>query len=325
MFPLVAPFLLGLLITYIIKKPVEFLEMRFNLPRGVSVSLILFLTLLVICFALTLIISRVYLEIKYLLADLPEKIKNIGEAVEEGEIRLQEWLRLPKEFYQGMLPKPENLVASVRGALQEILGVLLGFPSFLFQLVLSGLAAYFFSRDKEKIFHFLCSLFPESWRRPVLRLYQELILTTLSFIKVQLILVLITALLTALIFGISGYPRAGLIALTVGLLDFLPMFGPAAFFLPWAGWLFFHGQLGTGIFLIAVLLFILGVREVAEVRLLRRNLGIHPLTALLSVYLGLKFFGVFGFFIGPVCFMLMRSFYYFALPFFRDAELFPYN
>src|SRR5690554_5623539 len=126
LFPLVAPFLLGLLIMYIIRKPVEFLEIRFNLSRGVSVSLILFLTLLVICFTLTVIISRIYLEIKDLLADLPEKIKDIGEAVEKGEIRLQERLRLPEEFYQGIFPKPENVVATVRGALQEILGVLLG-------------------------------------------------------------------------------------------------------------------------------------------------------------------------------------------------------
>lgn len=314
LFSLFAPFLLGLLITYLIEEPVAFVQKKLNLPRWFSVSVLLLLTLILTSCTLTFVISRVYLELKSLLADLPDRLMILGSEVKELQIRMKEWLRMPEEIWSGLAVQPESILLSASGVLQEVLNVLKTFPTFVFNLFLSGLAAYFISRDKEKILSFLLSFFPESWRQPAIRLHQEIIASTLRFLKVQSLLALITTLLSTFFLGVSGFPRAGLIGIGVGLLDFLPMIGPAAFFLPWAGWEFLRGEIGAGIILITVLLIILGVRELAEVRLIRQNLGLHPLAALLSVYLGLKLFGIYGFFIGPLFFVIMRSFYQGILP-----------
>ena len=314
LFSLLAPFLLGLLITYLIEEPVAYMEKRLNLPRWFSVSVLLLMALILTSLALTLILSRVYLELKGLLADLPEKLIILSSEGEKFLSRTKEWLRIPEELWPGLAVQPESVLAGAGGALQEVLNLLKAFPAFVFNLFLSGVAAYFFSRDKEKILLFLLSFFPEGWRQPTVKLHQEIIVSTLRFLKAQFLLALITALLSCFFLGIFGFPRAGLISIGVGLLDFLPMIGPAAFFLPWAGWKFLRGEVGAGILLTVVLLFILGVREFAEVRLIRQNLGLHPLAALFSVYLGLKLFGIYGFFIGPLLFVIMRSFYHGILP-----------
>lgn len=311
---LFAPLLLGLLITYLIEEPVAYMEKRLNLPRWFSVSALLLMALILISLALTLIFSWVYLELKGLLADLPEKLILLCSAGEKFLSRTKEWLRVPDELWPDLAVRSESVLTGASRALQEVLNLLKAFPAFVFNLFLSGVAAYFLSRDKEKILLFLLSFFPEDWRQPTVRLHQEIIVSTLRFLKAQFLLALITALLSCFFLGICGFPRVGLISIGVGLLDFLPMIGPAAFFLPWAGWKLLHGEVGAGILLTVALLFILGVRELIEVRLIRQNLGLPPLAALFSVYLGLKFFGIYGFFTGPLLFLLMRSFYHGILP-----------
>lgn len=314
LFPLFAPFLLGLLITYLIEEPVAYLEKRLNLPRWFSVSALLLLALILISLALTLILSRIYLELKSLLTALPEKLILLNSAGEEFFSRIKAWLRIPDELWPGLAVRPESLLTGASSVLQEVLNLLKAFPAFVFNLFLSGVAAYYLSRDKEKILHFLLSFFPEGWRQPTIKLHQEIIVSILGFVKAQFLLALITALLSCFFLGICGFPRAGLISIGVGLLDFLPMIGPAAFFLPWAGWKLLRGEVGAGILLTVTLLFILGVREFVELRLIRQNLGLPPLAALFSVYLGLKLFGIYGFFTGPLLFVLMRSFYHGILP-----------
>lgn len=283
-------------------------------PRRLAVVILLICTLVLSALFLTAVFSQIYREIRGLLVTFPAKIITFKREVDRIQSLIKDGLQLPEEFWEGMLIKPENLMEKVGGLLQRVLNLLKGLPVFLLNLFLSGLAAYWFSQDQNKMSHFILSFLPNEWRRPVIKVYQELLLSISGFLKVQLMLGVITGLCASFLMAVFGFPRFGLIGLTVGMLDLLPMIGPSILLLPWAGWMFFTGAIRTGVLLLLILLILYGLRQLAEVYFLDRSLGLHPLVTIISLYLGVRLFGFYGFVLGPLFFLLIRSFYYRVLP-----------
>ena len=123
---------------------------------------------------------------------------------------------------------------------------------------------------------------------------------TVNYLRVQLVLASVTAAVTVLGLTLVGAPYALLAALLVGLLDVAPGLGPGTVLGPWALLAALFGQVGLGIRLAAVLVLTSLVRPMLEPRLVGGRVGLHPLVALGSMYVGLRLFGVIGFAAGPV-------------------------
>jgi predicted PurR-regulated permease PerM len=99
------------------------------------------------------------------------------------------------------------------------------------------------------------------------------------------------------------------ISLLVGLADILPVLGPGAVFLPWIVWQFINGRTGMGISLLAVYIIISVVRQFLEPKIVGDNIGLHPLTTLISLYVGLQLGGAVGLILGPVTVVIFIACY----------------
>ena len=51
------------------------------------------------------------------------------------------------------------------------------------------------------------------------------------------------------------------------------------------------------------------MRQLSEPRIVSRQIGIHPILTLVSVYVGIKFFGVPGMILAPILMLLAVNFY----------------
>ncbi len=335
-FPLLTPFIAGLIIAYLMEPSVKWMENKIKLPmwmkkrkinisRPVAVLVVLVIIFIVGGLVLTFVFSRLYVEIRDLLVELPGKLMWLARESDRLVGQLRERFQVPDAFWEQLRLRPENLIETASGFIQDFLQNSLnffrGFPVFIVNLFLSALAAYFFSRDKTKIIAFVMSLVPERWREPALRLHNDVVLSALNFLKIQITLAMISGLLAAFFLGLFGFVRSGLLGTLIGILDLLPLVGPTTLFLPWIGWNFVNANFGRGFLLTAILLVVLGVRQLAEVRLVGKRLGLHPLMAMFSIYVGLRIFGVYGVFIGPVLFVMLRSFYYGILPLLEHEKL----
>lgn len=49
------------------------------------------------------------------------------------------------------------------------------------------------------------------------------------------------------------------------------------------------------------------VRQLIEPRIVSSNVGVHPLIALISMYLGFKIFGVLGMIFGPIIMIILKD------------------
>ena len=128
-----------------------------------------------------------------------------------------------------------------------------------------------------------------------------------GFLRARFVLLSITAVMTILGLSAMRVSYAWLLGLACGALDILPLVGPSALFLPWALYHILVGNIGFALGLVSVLALSSAVRQVAEARVMGRNLDLHPLVALISVYVGVQLFGVKGFIAGPLAVIFFKA------------------
>ena len=77
--------------------------------------------------------------------------------------------------------------------------------------------------------------------------------------------------------------------------------------IPWAVIMLFTGNWTYAIGLMLLYLLSYFLREILEAKLMGSRMGIRPLEMLMSMYAGLLLFGVTGFLLGPLGYLLVRE------------------
>jgi predicted PurR-regulated permease PerM len=90
------------------------------------------------------------------------------------------------------------------------------------------------------------------------------------------------------------------IALLIALIDVLPVLGAGAVLIPWGIISMVFGNYSVGIPILISYAVITVVRQIIEPRIVGKFIGLPPLAALASMYIGLKLMGVIGLFVFPV-------------------------
>ncbi len=305
-FPLVAPFLLGLIIAGLIEPLVQKLELLFKFSRGLAVSLILF-TFIIISLGLSgLILLSSFKEAQRLLPEIPILFNNLSELC-SGLI--QRWFRFLNLDFVRFSLKTGPMGRIFDSFFHWVLGLLPRFPEMAMAIVLGGIAAYFFSRDKKLFSHIFYSCLPREWRNMTVQIKDEIIVKTGRFLRAELVLCLITAVLTSLFFMILKIPGIFAYGLLAGLLDLIPVIGPGLMFVPFALIQFITGNYYLGIGIIGSYCLIFLVRQITEVKLIGDNFDLHPLITIIIIYVGLKIFGFSGIFFGPILIITLRAIY----------------
>jgi sporulation integral membrane protein YtvI len=129
-----------------------------------------------------------------------------------------------------------------------------------------------------------------------------------GYLRAQLRIMGIVMLLCVAGVWISGSTRSPiLVGIAIGFLDALPVFGTGTVLLPWV---LLHvirkkyfSALALGItYAVCVL-----VREYLEPRLVGDRLGLLPIVVLMSVYVGVKIYGIGGILLGPLSVLLVKE------------------
>lgn len=126
-----------------------------------------------------------------------------------------------------------------------------------------------------------------------------------TFIKAQIIIMSIIAALAAAVLGFSGIEHGILWGLLAGILDALPFIGTGIVLVPLGIQQFFYGNYMTAIVCILIYVACIFIREILEPKLIGRKLGVSPVAILLSIYAGIKLFGLWGIIGGPLGFVII--------------------
>lgn len=170
---------------------------------------------------------------------------------------------------------------------------------FLSALVVTFISAILIISDMENVQK---KIWDYSWLVGTRRVVRRLSRTTVTYLKAQVIIMILVAAVCAGGFWVMKSPYFLILGIGLGVLDVLPLIGTGTFLYPAAVIFLIRGNVGIagGCVILDIVTSLL--REFLEPRLLGEKLGISPISVLASVYLGVILYGGWGVVLGPLAF-----------------------
>jgi sporulation integral membrane protein YtvI len=217
------------------------------------------------------------------------------------------------EFYSQSLPKDvissiektvENSINTLETFLQSFVQSIINFlaiiPGFLIEVLIYLVALFMISLELPKLKANLEKFLTDQTKKKVALVTAELSKAGVGFIKAQIILSFMTFVMSFIGLTILNVSYTALLSLLIVIVDILPILGTGSVLVPWAIMAILQGNHFLGIGLIVLFLVITVVRRIVEPKVYSSSLGISPLAALISLYIGFKLLGIFGVFLGPI-------------------------
>lgn len=325
-FSALLPFFLALVLANVMEPIVSWLQLRVRLPRAVATMIALGALLLIVGYSALWILNNLYKEVAELVATLPahqktvtklglELTERVQQLFEEVPLELTQFIR---EYIDGLSRSAMEFVGALANS---FLGNIASLPVIFVTAVMTMLATYFFTKDKEMVDTNLLRVVPMRLRPTLADVRDKILIDLVGFFKAQFVLFFINTALAALWLFLSGTRYWMLLSLTLGILDVIPVLGPGLVLVPWAGISVWQGNAALAFQLLALFAAMFGVRQVLQAKILGDSIGIHPLLMLFALWTGIVIFGVWGFLIGPVIVIFGKAIWNTGIiPWTRDGD-----
>lgn len=300
--PVVIPFLLAAVLAYFLKKPYGWLHKKARLPKSVAATLVTALFAALISAGLIFLVREIIYQAGSLVENIPGYAEQAGtwmrEFCEECEKTLKledgeifDWL--DAQWNSGLAEIGSQLMAGLVGNSVALVSwtVTLGAG-----VVVVFLATVLFLMSWDKIGQAAArSVFKEE----IYALKDKLVHAGTAYIKSQLIIMTLTAVICCIGLSLMGNPYSIITGIGIGLLDALPLFGTGTVFIPWVVIELVRKKWMRAIALAVIYLATYFLREIMETKIMGNSMGLSPLESLAAIYVGLKLFGIIGVVLGP--------------------------
>ena len=193
------------------------------------------------------------------------------------------------------------------GVLDLASGVVARVPGVFLFLVTTVVSSFMFSAERQKLAAWAGAHLPARWRAGTERLRGHLCQALCGWLRAELRLsLLIFGIVSAGLF-VLGVDAPLVLGAVIAAVDALPVFGTGTVLIPWGLWCLLQGKTVLGAGLLVLYALAVTARTTLEPRLVGRQIGLHPLLALLSMYAGFQLFGVGGMILLPIASLLARQ------------------
>jgi predicted PurR-regulated permease PerM len=294
------PLFLALAIAYVADPAVNWFERRGRSRSAGTFAIALLLVLLATGFFLYLI-PAIGAQVRHLEERLPQYAARIRGQLLPWLAGLEQ--RFPKQYAEiqvraraALSEQMPRIAGDATAWLGHVLGSLMNLVLFLLDLVFVPVFAFYLLVDLPKIKRKVRELIPLPYREVVLARMHELDAAISSFVRGQLTIAAILAVIDAVGLMLLGVPLGLVLGLLAGLANIVPYMSLVvgvvpALLLSWAEdqspakllgvvGIFAGGHLLEGMFL--------------SPRILSKSVDLHPVWVLLSIIVGGSLFGLFG-------------------------------
>lgn len=316
LFFLFLPFLIGYFISKLVTPIVYFLHEKLKIPNNLATVIMTLMLIAIIGYLVYLVAQGLIIGVGELSRVLPGWSKAIIQYGESLTIRLGKMTTelpfSPTALISKGLASVVSMISDSAGTIaNKGLSLASSLPSALIAIIVTILSAFFFTKDRKMIAQLAAPYYDKySQSNPYLTSFKTDILFVIwGYVKAQLTLMSITFVISTIGLLIFGVDKAIIFALGIGLVDMLPMFGPASFYIPWIISLVVGGQVALAIKLFFLYLTTTLTRQLLEPKILGSHIGVHPLLTLLGLYLGVKLMGFPGIILGPFTMVIFVASY----------------
>ncbi|MBY0202557.1 AI-2E family transporter [Paenibacillus cucumis (ex Kampfer et al. 2016)] len=312
LYHIAAPVFLSFIVFWMIEPLAKFLH-RKGLPKtaGTAISVLLFLGLIVAAFfGLGFFIIS---QISDLQLNFPVYVEMIQREFTNLVLLIQD---KSNALPDGILDKLNEYFATLSGILsrwvtsgaQFIIGFLSSFSTFITNFGIAIILAFFLSIEIESWRKFARAKTPKTLKTANEFMRTHVFKTIRSYMKAQLIMMLITFVLIYAGLLILGTSNAFTIAAVCAIFDLVPLLGVPVIFIPWIVYLFIVGNSTLAIGLIVVLAVTMLTRQLLEPKISGNSIGVSSAYLMLSFMLiSLSVFGLAGVVLSPVLLILLKE------------------
>lgn len=308
--PLIVPFLFAALLAKCIWPAVHFLHRKWHVPETAGAVITLLGAGILFCVVFYWIGSRLLLQLQSFAGQVPQYLEQLRQAVSGTCSDVEKALSLrPGCIMEQLVMLAQGAWNSIReeagGYLtRQILPMASWFVEAGTMVIIVIVAAIYWIKEREEIKSYgELSMF----RREIRLVLGHCSRVGGAYLKVELLIVLITAVICVFGLAILGNRYALLAGVCIGLLDALPFFGTGTVFIPWILIEVLQGDFVMAVGLLVIYLVCYFVRQFMEGRMLGERIGVTALETMASMYIGWQLFGLWGLFLGPVAWILIKE------------------
>ncbi|AEV20157.1 sporulation integral membrane protein YtvI [Geobacillus sp. G4] len=310
--PYSVPLLFALATALLLEPSIRRLQENYKLKRAHAVTVIFSLFIIILGLSLYFLVVIFVQQVMALSQKLPYVL---NEATKVLDRLIQTWQSYSSSIPQEIIDSLERGVNTVEQMLlsfatnltQSLVHYIAAIPAFLIHFLVYLIALFLICLDLPQLKQGMRRYLSERTEQRLGMVVAQLSKAGIGFLKAQFLLSLITFFLALAGLFVLGVDYAALMALVIVVVDILPILGTGSVLVPWGLISMANGNNTLGIGLIVLFVVITVVRRIIEPKVFSTNLGISPLAALVSVYLGFQLLGFIGLFVGPVVVILVEA------------------
>ncbi len=314
--PLLGPFVIAIVIAYLLRRPTKLLVRKLKLPYK-PVALVMVLGFYATVGLLIVLLSiRTLTAIRSLVELLPNLYSvHIVPALMDVFVRVENWVyRMDTNLFALIQGYDEQLVSWLGGLISSLSGKIVGaasgfatsIPGLFIELVLMIISTCFIAADYNIIKAFLLRQLSEKGAAMAVQVKEYLVGTLFVCIGSYFIIASLTFVELSVGLSVLGVEHPFLISALIAVFDILPVLGTGGIMIPWAIIALLRGTITRGLGLLLLYVIITAIRNVVEPKIVGGQLGLHPVVTLASMFAGGQLFGVVGLFGFPIGLSLIR-------------------
>ncbi|NFH87058.1 sporulation integral membrane protein YtvI [Clostridium botulinum] len=304
--PYTLPFVLAFLFALVLKKPANYLIKKLKIKNSLAsfiVTLIFF----------SIIITLLFWGINLLVNEVIDFGRNAQAYLysHEGEISnyvdniYRYYLNLPPSIIDSIektignsFSKISNIIVFITSKIvSSFIGLLTSVPYILMLILFTLLSTYFFTKEITKYNNKISKIIFNEHSSKFSHIYLESKKMLNGYILSYLTLIGITFFETLIIFFIFNIKYSIMFSITAAIADFLPILGIGTIYVPLALiYILVYKNYVVGIGLLISYAAVSTIRQILEPKLLSSSLGLHPISILAAIFIGLKANGISGMF-----------------------------
>lgn len=314
------PFLIGLIVAYIVQKPAVIVSQKIKIKRekcAAILSVLIFVSIIVI---IVLFVWISYKQLSSLISNFSNGLESIKKLIENAyRIFEKIFINVDTGFEYTLKRFTTNTVNELFSKISLYLsggatGALKSLPSILISCTVTVVATFYISKDYYRLLKFIKGFISDGFYKKVVDIKNVFTECFFKFTVGYFWLFLITFSELIVGFYILGVKHFIVLALLVALLDLLPVIGTGTILLPWAVFMFFQGEYITGVGLIILYLTIALFKNFIEPKVIGKQIGVNPIFTLIFIFLGFRLGGIFGMLFLPIILTVLFTYYRRQLP-----------
>ena len=305
--PITLPFLIGLLVAWIVVMITNKLNIHNKWAR---IGIVILVYVLLVLFIL-IVLSGIATWFGEKIILLPDLVQNtiIPMAREWHYDVLHPIVESLDPSIHTLLSNIwDNLVASLMSLASGVTetavtfasNTLASIPSTFISFLMMLVSTFFFVVDYEKMVEFYNKYTPLKVKDKIELIKMYLKDTLLVVTRSYVIICTLTFTELSVLFSVFGIPHAIPLAFLIAIFDIMPVLGTGGILIPWSVIAFVMGNPLMGAKILIIYIIVTAIRNYVEPKIVGVQLGLHPIVTLVSMFIGLQLFGFIGMFGFPI-------------------------